>query len=410
MSLEFLEYEEKVGRLWHRLIGEPTSWPSFPAAVVELEGVRGALAVFFRGVGGEPGLELAAAGARRAGHRLRLRQRLGMVEERVARAERTEELVLLPPRLDLLPEPSLNRDLYSWLTAFLAQSQLPVIAADPLRADLARLRAAHQATIRLLALFPGLRPVHRRLAAALLELWPQRRLPPLERRVESVAKGLLGAPDPDPELWAVVVEGAATGNLPARGSYKPLLPVPLWGEVRPDLRRTADEAHEDDEPGLERSEDPSALNRRGRRREREEPDGRGALTLINKGELLLLATDMANVARPDDEEDPDAARRAAGDMDELALGSRDRRSSSRLKLQLDIDTAAVDAVPVRAKLALRVWIGIALPRCPTATSAMPSSNWAGSPASLARPMAGRRTPANGTCSARWPLATPIGSR
>ena len=197
--------------------------------------------------------------------------------------------------------------------------------------------------------------MHRRLAAAFLELWPKRRLPALERRVESVAKGLLGAPDPDPELWAVVVEGADAGNLPTRGSYKPLLPVPLWGEVRPDLRRTADEAHEDDEPGLERSEDPSALNRRGRRREREEPDGRGALTLINKGELLLLATDMANVARPDDEEDPDAARRAAEDMDELALGSRDRRSSSRLKLQLDIDTAAVDAVPVRAKLAYPEW-------------------------------------------------------
>ena len=42
-------------------------------------------------------------------------------------------------------------------------------------------------------------------------------------------------------------------------------------------------------------------------------------------------------------------------MDELALGSRDRRSSSRLKLQLDIDTAAVDAVPVRAKLAYPEW-------------------------------------------------------
>ena len=280
--------------------------------------------------------------------------RLGMVEERVAQAERTEELILLPPRLDLLPEPSLNRDLYSWLTAFLAHANPAAAAADPLRADLARLRAAHQATIRLLALFPGLRPVHRRLAAAFVELWPQRRLPALERRVESVAKGLLGAPGPDPELWAVV-EGADTGNLPSCGSYKPLLPVPLWGEVRPGLRRTADEAHEDDEPGLERSEDPSALNHRGRRRKREEPDGRGALTLINKGELLLLATDMANVARPDDEEDPEAARRAAGDMDELALGSRDRRSSSRLKLQLDIDTAVVDAVPVRAKLAYPEW-------------------------------------------------------
>lgn len=355
MALEFLEYEEKVGRLWHRLIGEPASWPSFPTAAVELEGIRGALAVFFRGAGGEPGLELATGSARRGGHRLRLWQRLGMMEERMVRAERTEELVLLPPRIDLLPEPPLNRDLYVWLTAFLAHARPPPATVDPLRADLDRLRVAHRATVEVLSLFPGLWSVHADLAAAFLAIWPGRRLPALERRVESVAKGLLGGPEPDPEFWAVVVEGAPKGAVAAPASYKPLLPVPLWGEVRPGTRRTAPEAPDDDEPGLERSEDPQAPHRRGRRREREEPDERGALTLINKGELLLLATDMVSVNRPDDEEDPDEARRAAEDMDELALGDRDRKSSSRLKLQLDLDTAAVDPTPVEAKLAYPEW-------------------------------------------------------
>jgi nitric oxide reductase NorD protein len=200
-----------------------------------------------------------------------------------------------------------------------------------------------------------LRPVHGRLAAAFLELWPKRRLPALERRVESVARGLLGAPEPDPEFWAVVAEGATAGNIMVPASYKPLLPVPLWGEVRLGPSRTAAETDEDKGPALQQSEDYLAPRRRGERREQEEADGRGALTLINKGELLLLATDMLSVNRPDDEEDPDAARRAAEDMDELALGSRDRRCSSRLKLQLDIDTAAVDATPVRAKLAYPEW-------------------------------------------------------
>jgi nitric oxide reductase NorD protein len=117
----------------------------------------------------------------------------------------------------------------------------------------------------------------------------------------------------------------------------------------------APEAPDEDEPGLERSEDPAAPPRRGKRREQEEPDERGALTLINKGELLLLATDMVSVNRPDDEEDPDSARRAAEDMDELALGSRDRKSSSRLRLRLDLDTAAVDPTPVQARLAYPEW-------------------------------------------------------
>ena len=340
MSLDFLEYEEKVGRLWHRLVGEPASWPSFPAAAVELGGLKDALAVFFRGAGGAPGLELAPAGGRRAGHRLRWRQRLGMVEERMVRAERTDELVLLPPRLDLLPEPGLNRDLYLWLAAFLANARPPPPADDPLRRDLARLRAAHRATARVLALFPGLRPVHARLAGAVLELWPQRRrLPPLERRVESVARALLGAPSPDPAFWAAVVEGSRPRRAArAPASYKPLLPVPLWGEVRPGLARSdAGVEEEPDEAGLQRSqEQEEAARRRGTRREREE-DERGPLTLINKGELLLLASDLVKVNRPDDEEDPDAARRAAEDMDELAFGGRDRKSSSRLRLGLDLD-------------------------------------------------------------------------
>jgi nitric oxide reductase NorD protein len=355
LSLEILEYEEKVGRLWHRLIGEPASWPSFPAAGIELEGCKNALAVFFRGVGGGPGLELAAAGGRRFGHRLGLWQRLGMAEERLARAERTDELVLLPGKLDLFPEPRLNRDLYLWLLAFLAHARRPRPADDPLLQDLARLRAAHSATTRVLALFPGLRAVHARLASAILKLWPQRRLPALERQVESVAKGLLGAADPDPELWAVVARGAGAGAVGAPGSYKPLLPVPLWGEVRSGTPRADAEADEPDEPGLQRSEDPDAPHRRGMRRQEDADRRRDPLTFINKGDFLLLATDMVGVNRPDEEEDPDAARRAAEDMDELTLGGRDRKSSSRLKLQLDLDAAAADPTRVRAALSYPEW-------------------------------------------------------
>ena len=356
MAFEFLEYEEKVGRLWHRLIGEQVTWPAFPEAAVELAPLKASLAVFFRGTGGEPGLELAPASPRGAGHRLRLRQRLGMLEERVTRAERTDELVLLPPRLDFLPEPGLNRILYLWLAAFLANARPPAPATDPLSEDLTRLRAAHLTTVRVLQLFPGLRAVHEQLARAVLELWPRRRLPPLERRVESVAQGLLGAPSPDPELWAAVVLGTGPpAGLRPGTFYKPSLPVPLWGEVRPGSRLGTDSEDPGDPSLQEGEEEREAPHRRGRRRELDADRRRDPLTLINKGELLLLAADMVNVNRPDDEEDPDAARRAAEDMDELAIGSRDRKSASRLKIELDLDSGEVDAAPVRAELAYPEW-------------------------------------------------------
>ena len=62
MAFEFLEYEEKVGRLWHRLIGEPASWPAFPEAAVELAPLKASLAVLFRGAGGEHGVLMSGGG------------------------------------------------------------------------------------------------------------------------------------------------------------------------------------------------------------------------------------------------------------------------------------------------------------------------------------------------------------
>ena len=140
MSLDFLEYEEQFGRLWHRLVGGRASLPRFPEAAVRLEDERRRLAVLFRGLGGDHGLELVAGSASGSRHRLRLTQRLGMAEERLLRAERTAELVLLPAVLDCLPSKVLNRDLYVWLVAFLAGGKRLPPEADPLRRDVLRLR------------------------------------------------------------------------------------------------------------------------------------------------------------------------------------------------------------------------------------------------------------------------------
>ncbi|NJO37715.1 MAG: hypothetical protein HC871_08960 [Rhizobiales bacterium] len=68
--LDFLEYEEKVGRFWHRLVGETASFSRFDDAVVSFATVKGSLPVFFRALGGDAGLELVETGARDSGHRL----------------------------------------------------------------------------------------------------------------------------------------------------------------------------------------------------------------------------------------------------------------------------------------------------------------------------------------------------
>ena len=102
--LDFLEYEEKVGRFWHRLVGDAASSPRFEDAAVSFDEVKGSLPVFFRGLGGDAGLELVAGGARDSDHRLTWRQRIGMERERLDRAERREARILLPATIDLLSQ------------------------------------------------------------------------------------------------------------------------------------------------------------------------------------------------------------------------------------------------------------------------------------------------------------------
>ena len=101
--LDFLEVEEFVGVRWHRLVGNSGSYRRYPEHAVTFDSLRSRLAVFFRGVGGEATVQMAAGNARGSGHRLTLRQRLGASEERLDGAQREGDTIVLPSRIDLFP-------------------------------------------------------------------------------------------------------------------------------------------------------------------------------------------------------------------------------------------------------------------------------------------------------------------
>ena len=65
--LDFLELEETVGRAWHRLVGGTASYPVHAEHAVSLAEVRSRIAVMFRALGGETGVQIASASARRSG-------------------------------------------------------------------------------------------------------------------------------------------------------------------------------------------------------------------------------------------------------------------------------------------------------------------------------------------------------
>jgi nitric oxide reductase NorD protein len=94
---EFLELEESVGKVWHRLVGSTSSMPRYPEAAVSFDAVKPVLATCFRAFGGETAAQLGPAHAKASGHRLRLRQLVGLGEEKTAQAARDRGAVQLPP-------------------------------------------------------------------------------------------------------------------------------------------------------------------------------------------------------------------------------------------------------------------------------------------------------------------------
>jgi nitric oxide reductase NorD protein len=338
--LAALELEERVGWLWHRLVGGQASWPTHPDAAVTLDSLRGPLAVFFRGLGGDQGVQITVAGARTSGHRLSWRQRLGMDDERLVTARRDEVSLSLPPVLALLPDAGLNRDLYFWLAAFLALAEGPHPPdPDPLRADLEVIERSRRTTAAVLDRFPGLAPRYDRLAAALRALRPQRRLDQTEQAVEERVIEALGGPPPRRPLPA----GAPPG-------YRPFLPVPLWGEAV-FTPPSPTEADEDGQPaGAPDRRDGDDVRRRAERARTDNADRRDPL-ILNRFEKVLAFADMVNVNRDCDDTDEEEARRAADDLDTITLSSHSKKPATRLRFDLDLPPEAVSATRLKgAKL------------------------------------------------------------
>lgn len=359
MGLHWLEFEEIIGRRWHRWASDAASYPRHPEAAVPLDDLRTTLGVCFRAAGGAPGLGVDAVPPRVSGHRLTWRQRLGLDDEQLMLARRDEENLLLPPVIDWFPEPQLNRDAYFWLAVFLAHHPESHVPSDPLQRDLRLLRDSAQASQAACASLPGLVQRYRRLCDALLQLRPRRPLPPLEAAIETVIRALLGADDPMDEPTATLLEciRSPQARLPgwlAPKGYRPPLPVPLWAEVwqrDPSAPRDADA----DERAADSTESEREGTKRRAERRRLDQTERDDPLLLNRFEKMLAWAEMVNVNRPVEDDDPDSARKAADQLEQLTVTGHRREASNRLRMDLDLAPQAIDEQPLRGVYTYPEW-------------------------------------------------------
>jgi len=345
--LDFLEMEETVGRFWHKLVGDTASLPHHPEAAVALSSIASTLAVCYRGFGGEPGVRIVPARGRAATHRLRLRQRIGLGEERLAQALRTPDSLQLPAEIALFPERSLNRDLYVWLAAAMsAVPPTPVAELDPLRRDLALVAAARALVSTVLGSFAGLVPVYRRLAEATLAGRQRQGLPATEAKVEALICALLRGDEVDlsPAAWSAA---APAGYLPALG-------VPLWPLASAAAPARSRKRDEDQPPPASTKAEEQIKAYAASRDETAEQWRERSPFILNRFEKILAMSEMVAVDRPaDDSEEHDPE--AADELDDMVLSERKGRPASRFRFDLDLPPEAMDATALAGALTYPEW-------------------------------------------------------
>ncbi|MCK9285218.1 MAG: nitric oxide reductase [Rhodocyclaceae bacterium] len=322
--------EEWVGGLWDKLITRAAS-NEHAAAAVTLGEMEKTLGIVFRGLGGDPGVRLQDATARRHGARRSLLARIAGSGLKTHLAALDQHALRLPPRIALFAEPALNRDLYLWLAA-LAAHDVPNGEAWIVRNQ--------RATAVALARFPGLEARYRRLLAACLELRP---LPACLSAAEAAQEVAVRA--------ALAEPGSVVELPPLRHGARPLQPVPLWLYPAPDATPTRRAEHQ------ESSENAPTQDAPGRHAaERTEmPGEKHGLLMVFRAESLLSWAEYVKVNRSlDDDPDPDAAR-AADNLDTLSVAQDNQRVASRIRFDLDLPAAAEDDLPLGPGLPLPEW-------------------------------------------------------
>ena len=352
--LDFLELEETVGRAWHRLVGGTASYPVHADQAVSLAEIRPRIAVMFRALGGEAGVQIASASARRSSHRLGWRQRIGLGDERIEQPGRDAATIFLPDSIAIFPDRELNAALYRWLAAWFAFAPTEAITeVDPLRRDLLLLRRVSEIAVLVLTECPGLSDDYARLAAAMATARPRRPLPRVEQDVERIVLTLLNADVPPAgTLWPAMM---GTGPLPDKAppGYHAVLPCPLWGDYW--TRELAPAGPQDDEAVGNTAATPPDERKRFAVRERDDSANRRDPFVLNRFEKILAMAEMVNVDRPADDNEDEDAQKAADDLDEITLGRRSGKPATRLKFDLDLPPEALDATRLDVDVTYPEW-------------------------------------------------------
>lgn len=328
--------EEQVGELWHKLITRAAD-NQHPAAAVHLHDIQKKIAIYFRALGGDSGLQIEIADATANLAPRSLLQRIAGSNARIQLAWRDERSLRLPASIAWFDQTTLNSDLYFWLASLAAVQD----TAENTEIEVNWFRLNQQMTLAALNAFPGIRPRYQRLLQAHLEQRPALdKLKAVDAAVEHAIQQALTMP-------------GSIDSLPL--AKNPPQPVPLW--LHPDPPVTAASSMQDDDDtqaGGGQSREVEELAPRQAERVDEPETDRGLITV--RMENIFTMGEFVNVDRgSEDEDDIDRAEDVARDLDKLAISHNGKASKTRLKFDLDLPSAHADDIILDDGILLPEW-------------------------------------------------------
>ncbi|MBL9057164.1 MAG: VWA domain-containing protein, partial [Rhodobacteraceae bacterium] len=135
--------------------------------------------------------------------------------------------------------------------------------------------------------------------------------------------------------------------------YRPVLPVPMWPDLRGLAQGNASEVASLPTDGTpEEAGDGTA--RKTRRLKADQAERKDSLILY-KFEAMLTWAEMMNINRRVEDDDLDTAKKAAEDHEEIVLGQISKAPATKLKLHLDLAPEDVDRERIAGQFTYPEW-------------------------------------------------------
>lgn len=334
-----VEFEENVGKLWHRLVTSSAS-KHYPQEKVLLKDVSKRIGIFFRALGGDGGMKVGVSAATENFSQRNWLQRLAGTEQKVELGWRDVDALYLPSSIDLFPSKKLNQSLYFWLAALASMAEHESEKNDHW------IEKNQRACLKVLQKYPGLHKSYETLVQAQLQIRPnEKSLRPEQWQQELLIRQALLKPG-SVEL-SLQQKQRTVENLPA---------VYLWLQaVRPSI--AAVQAAQDD--ATEQAADGEVVvpeeQRHYKAEQVEMPDGDNGLVL-DRFENIFSWAEYIKVDRTTDENDDlSSAEETANDLDQLSVARDNKATAKRIRFDLDLPSFEEDDEPLGEGILLPEW-------------------------------------------------------